>query len=160
MCFHKKPTSADTAKWVHSRHTVPLPKANTIDTNPATGGRSSQLGVSQASTAVQGLSPSVYKQQLQRAQTMPVHMAQPQQSRTVSNPQGRQHHMSSEPRTTRTQQFQAGNSGGLVRRNALLGTRNVGMGGGSPSFVPAPATGVVRQRENTCLGIIGAKEII
>ena len=137
---------------------IPLPKANTIDTNPDTGGRSSQFGMSQASTAMQGLSPSVYKQQPQRAETMPVPMAQPQQTQTVSNPQGRQQHISSEPRTTRTQQIQAGNSGGLVRRNALSGTRNVGMRGGAPSFVPAPATGVVSQRENTCLGIIGAKE--
>ena len=124
---------------------IPLPRANTIDTNPDTGGRSSQLGVSQASTAMQGLSPGVYKQQPQRAQTMPAHMAQPQQTRTVPNPQGRQQRISSESRTTRTQQFQAGNSGGLVRRNALLGTRNVGMRGGAPSFVPAPATGVVSQ---------------
>ena len=137
---------------------IPLPKTNTIDTNPDTEGRSSQLGVSQASTAMQGLSASVYKQQPQRTQSMPVHMTQPQQTRTVSNPLGHQQHVSSAPRTTRTQQFQAGNSGGLARRNALLGTRNVAMGGGAPSFVPA--TGVVSQRENTCLSSTCAKAII
>jgi len=87
---------------------------------------------------MQGLPPSVYKRQpqLERAQTMPVNMAQPQQARTVSNPQGHQQHVSRAPRMKSTQQFQAGNSGGLCRRNALLGARNVGVGGGAPSFGP------------------------
>jgi len=110
--------------------TIPLQIVNNIDTNPRIGGQSGQPPVSQASTVMQGLppAPSVYKRQpqLERAQTMPVNMAQPQQARTVSNPQGYQQHVSSAPRMTSTQQFQAGNRGGLSRRNAMLGTRNVG----------------------------------
>ena len=133
---------------------IPFSIIDIVDTNPVTGRRSSQPAVSQASTAMQGLPSSVYKRQPQQAQTMPVNMAQSQQTRTVSDPQGRQRHVSRAPRMTSmtsAQQFQAGNSGKLRRRNALLGARNVGVGGGVPSF--GPGVGVVSQCENSISNI-------